>query len=139
MSFLRLAARNASCVRAFSSTTVARKDLVQDIYLREIKAYKPATPVSKFHYQKARRETDISFQAKDAHVGVVKSYTLPPTPKAPALPSDLASALAEYDAAEPSVKAAAQVASETADNGASGAEAYLAFLEADLPKEEAHH
>ncbi|KAG6829231.1 hypothetical protein H0H92_005233 [Tricholoma furcatifolium] len=120
MSFLRQAARNASRVRAFSSTTVARKDLVQDIYLREIKAYKPAAV------------------AKDAHVGVVKSYTLPPTPKAPVLPTDLASALAEYDATEPSTAPVAQ-AETTSDNGASGAEAYLEFLEADLPKKEAHH
>ncbi|KAG6832572.1 hypothetical protein H0H87_001228 [Tephrocybe sp. NHM501043] len=120
MSFLRLAVRNTLCVRAFSSTSVARKDLVQDIYIREIKSYKP--PVV----------------AKDAHVGVVKSYTLPPTPKTPALPSDLASALAEYDAAEPTKAAAAPVATE-ADNGAGGADAYLAFLEADLPKEVPSH
>ncbi|KAG6907758.1 hypothetical protein DXG01_007512 [Tephrocybe rancida] len=120
MSFLRLAARNASRVRSFSSTTVARKDLVQDIYLREIKAYKPATI------------------AKDAHVGVVKAYTLPPTPKTPTLPSDLAGELSAYDAAEPTKAAIAEVASDS-DNGASGADAYLTFLEADLPKEEAHH
>ncbi|RDB17560.1 hypothetical protein Hypma_001001 [Hypsizygus marmoreus] len=112
-------ARNVSRVRAFSSTTVARKDLIQDLYLREIKAYKPAPA------------------AKDAHVGVVKSYTLPPTPKAPAIPTDLAAELSAYDAAEPT-KAEA-VAAGTAEEGASGADAYLSFLEQDLPKPEAHH
>ncbi|KAH0579889.1 hypothetical protein J132_05744 [Termitomyces sp. J132] len=120
MSFLRQAARNVSRVRAFSSTTVVRKDLVQDIYLREIKAYKP-TPA-----------------AKDAHVGVVKSYSLPPTPKVPILPADLASELAKYDAAEPTKAPVAQVESTSVEE-ASGADAYLAFLEADLPKAEAHH
>ena len=33
-------------------------------------------------------------QAKDAHVGAVKAYSLPPKPQAPALPADLASELA---------------------------------------------
>ncbi|KAG6850393.1 hypothetical protein H0H93_013948 [Arthromyces matolae] len=120
MSFLRQAARNVARVRAFSSTTVARKDLIQDIYLREIKAYKPA-PV-----------------AKDAHVGAVKSYTMPPTPKAPVLPTDLAAELSAYDAAEP-VKASVVATESSSEEGANGADEFLAFLEADLPKQEAHH
>ncbi|KAG6884875.1 hypothetical protein C0993_007613 [Termitomyces sp. T159_Od127] len=120
MSFLRQVARNVSRVRAFSSTTVARKDLVQDIYLREIKAYKPAAV------------------AKDAHVGVVKSYSLPPTPRVPVLPTDLASALADYDATEPTKAPVAQAESTSVEE-AGGADAFLTFLEADLPKVEAHH
>lgn len=76
-------------------------------------------------------------QAKDAHVGVVKAYSLPPSPVAPALPSDLASELSAYDAAEPT-KAEVAVASGSAEDAA-GADAYLTFLEADLPKPEAHH
>ncbi|KAF5375439.1 hypothetical protein D9615_007972 [Tricholomella constricta] len=114
-------ARNASRVRVFSSTAVSRKDLVQDIYLREIKAYKPAAV------------------AKDAHVGVVKSYSLPPSPKAPALPTDLASDLAAYDVAEPTKAQAVKAAATGEEEVASGAEAYLSFLEQDLPKVEAHH
>ncbi|KAG6890236.1 hypothetical protein C0995_010249 [Termitomyces sp. Mi166 len=140
MSFLRQAARNASRVRAFSSTTVARKDLVQDIYLREIKAYKPAPVVSFF---RSRNTYKMNYfleilKAKDAHVGAVKSYSLPPTPKVPVLPTDLASALAEYDAIEPTKAAVAQVESASVEE-ASGADAFLTFLEADLPKQEAHH
>ena len=79
-------------------------------------------------------------QAKDAHVGVVKAYSLPPKPQAPTLPADLASELAAFDAAEPTkaeVKAAPAATSETAT---SGGDAFLEFLEADLPvKDEAHH
>ncbi|GLB44583.1 putative ATP synthase complex subunit h [Lyophyllum shimeji] len=117
--FLRQAttvARTAS-VRAFSSTSVARRDIVQELYLRELKSYKPpAVP-------------------KDAHVGVVKQYTLPPAPQPPMVPTDLASELATYEAQEPTKVAAAAPAEEEA----SGAEEFLTFLEQDLPKEEAHH
>ncbi|KAF8626686.1 hypothetical protein AX15_004770 [Amanita polypyramis BW_CC] len=114
------AARQASRVRNFSSSAISRKDIVQDLYLREIKAYKPA-PV-----------------AKDAHVGVVKSYSLPPTPKAPILPTDLASELAVYEASEPTL-AQRVVAQESPEEGAGGADEFLSFLEQDLPKREAHH
>ncbi|KAF8064219.1 ATP synthase complex subunit H-domain-containing protein [Lyophyllum atratum] len=120
--FLRQAsnvARNASRVRAFSSTTVARKDLVQELYLREIKQYKASAP------------------AKDAHVGVVKAYTLPPTPQPPTVPTDLASELAAYEAAEPTKADTGPAAA--VEELASGADEYLSFLEQDLPKEEAHH
>ncbi|KAF9463343.1 ATP synthase complex subunit H-domain-containing protein [Collybia nuda] len=112
-------ARSASRVRAFASTSASRKDLVQDLYLSQIKAYKPAPP------------------AKDAHVGVVKAYSLPPSPVAPSLPSDLAAELTAYDAVEPT-KVEVAVASGSAEEVA-GAEAYLSFLEADIPKPEAHH
>ncbi|KAJ4481165.1 ATP synthase complex subunit H-domain-containing protein, partial [Lentinula aciculospora] len=116
------AAQNASRTHFFSTSVAARKDLVQDLYLKEIKGYKvPPTP-------------------KDAHVGVVKSYSLPPAPKAPSLPFDIASELAAYDASEPasafqSVPQSSSVTEETV----SGADAYLSFLEQDLPKPEAHH
>ncbi|KII83684.1 hypothetical protein PLICRDRAFT_119204, partial [Plicaturopsis crispa FD-325 SS-3] len=109
--------------RGFSSSTAARKDFIQDLYLKEIKSYKPAPA------------------AKDAHVGVVKAYALPPAPQPPTLPSDLAAELSAYDAAEPTkadaapVKAAGQ---EHAAAGAAGADAFLAFLEADV-KAEVHH
>ncbi|KIL64557.1 hypothetical protein M378DRAFT_163007 [Amanita muscaria Koide BX008] len=114
------AARQASRVRNFSSSSVARKDIIQDLYLREIKAYKPAAI------------------AKDAHVGVVKSYSLPPAPKPPVLPTDLASELAAYESSEPTLASRA-AAQETSGEGESGAEEFLAFLEQDLPKPEAHH
>ncbi|KAK7029859.1 ATP synthase complex subunit H-domain-containing protein [Favolaschia claudopus] len=116
------ATRSVSCARALSSSAVARKDFVQDLYLREIKAYKPAPA------------------AKDAHVGVVKSYSMPPTPKAPALPTDLASELSAYDASEP-VQAADATAAPSAGQHATvsdgGAEAFLEACEATVHEE--HH
>ncbi|KAJ7352668.1 ATP synthase complex subunit H-domain-containing protein [Mycena albidolilacea] len=119
------ATRTVSCSRAFSSSAAARKDFVQELYLKEIKAYK-APPA-----------------AKDAHVGVVKAYALPPAPKAPALPTDLASELSTYDSSEPvqaTEKAAAAApsaghhAAEVADGGA---EAFLEACEATVHEE--HH
>ncbi|KAJ7079599.1 ATP synthase complex subunit H-domain-containing protein [Mycena belliarum] len=116
------AARTASCARTFSSSPAARKDIVQELYLKEIKAYKAPPAV------------------KDAHVGVVKSYTMPPVPKAPALPADLASELSAYDASEPSAveKKAAPSADAHAELADGGAEAFLELLEADVPPE-GHH
>ncbi|KAJ7482193.1 ATP synthase complex subunit H-domain-containing protein [Mycena galericulata] len=122
------ATRAVSSARTFSSSAAARKDIVQDLYLKEIKAYK-APPV-----------------AKDAHVGVVKAYSLPPAPKAPALPSDLASELSAYDASEPVAAASASPASAAFGADSShhhaeadgGAEAFLELLEADVPPE-GHH
>ncbi|KAF8968739.1 ATP synthase complex subunit H-domain-containing protein [Flammula alnicola] len=137
LSTFRQAARQASSTRAFASSAVSRKDLVQDLYLREIKAYKPAPAVS------TSRRRDFYIKAKDAHVGVVKKFSLPPAPKTPALPSDLASELAAYDAAEPAAAAAAapvaQASPTSADEPAGGADGFLAFLEQDLPKPVHHH
>ncbi|KAJ7074455.1 ATP synthase complex subunit H-domain-containing protein [Mycena amicta] len=112
------ASRIVAFSRPLSSSAVARKDIVQDLYLKEIKSYK--APVL----------------AKDAHVGVVKAYTMPPTPKAPALPSDLASELSAYDTSEP-VTSAADSKSTPVDIADGGAEAFLEVLEADVPHE--HH
>ncbi|PPQ65458.1 hypothetical protein CVT24_010789 [Panaeolus cyanescens] len=115
-------ARQASRARSFATSAVTRKDLVQDLYVREIKAYKPAPT------------------AQDAHVGSVKKFSLPPAPKTPALPADLASELSAYDAAEPTTADAPKATSEAAtETGTTGADAYLAFLEQDLPKPVHHH
>ncbi|CAE6499352.1 unnamed protein product [Rhizoctonia solani] len=114
-----------ACRRArFSTSAVARKDLVQDLYLRELKAYK--APV----------------KAKDAHVGVVKSYTAPSAPSPPSAPTDLASELSKYDAAEPTLAdapAATTSPAAQAQGDVGSADAFLAFLEQDVPKAEAHH
>ncbi|KAH9056432.1 ATP synthase complex subunit H-domain-containing protein [Lactarius vividus] len=113
----RLSAR--SYVRAYATTSAARKDLVQDLYLKELRTYK-APPA-----------------AKDAHVGVVKAFSVPTAPSVPTLP-DLATELAAYDATEPT-RADATDVSPVHGGPAAGAEAYLAFLEADEVQEEAHH
>ncbi|PSR78950.1 hypothetical protein PHLCEN_2v7254 [Hermanssonia centrifuga] len=97
-------------------------DLVQDLYIKELKAYKP-TPV-----------------AKDAHVGAVKAYALPPKPQVPSLPADLASELAAYDASEPSkAESKAPAVAAATEHVGTGAEGFLEVLEADLPKAEGHH
>ncbi|KAI0033506.1 ATP synthase complex subunit H-domain-containing protein, partial [Vararia minispora EC-137] len=109
--------RTVSCTRGFATSAPARRDLVQDFYIKELKAYK--APVV----------------AKDAHVGVVKSFSTPAAPKPPTLPADLAAELAAYDVADP-VRAPAEGAKAEGVLGA-GAEEFLQFLEADVVEE--HH
>lgn len=77
-------------------------------------------------------------QAKDAHVGVVKTYSSPTAPTVPSIPSDLATELSAYDAVEPTRAEAVSTPSDM-QVGAGGAEAFLSFLEQDLPKPEVHH
>ncbi|KAK7443549.1 hypothetical protein VKT23_015722 [Stygiomarasmius scandens] len=118
----RRAAQNATRARFFSASAVSRKDLVQDLYLKELKTYKPAPA------------------AKDAHVGVVKNFSSPSAPKPPTLPSDIAAELSAYEASEPALATAdATQATTTSAEGVSGADAFLEFMEQDLPKRDAHH
>jgi F-type H+-transporting ATPase subunit h len=76
-------------------------------------------------------------QTKDAHVGAVKAFTAPALPSSPILP-DLATELAAYDVTEQTRTTVSDVPSGLGEP-AKGAEAYLAFLEADEVQEEAHH
>ncbi|QRW00841.1 ATP synthase complex subunit h domain-containing protein [Ceratobasidium sp. AG-Ba] len=118
-----VAGRRAHKVALFSTSTIARKDLVQDLYVRELKAYKAPA------------------KAKDAHVGAVKSFQAPSPPKAPAAPTDLASELAAYEASEPSAADAPAAPSEAAlaQGDVGSADAFLHFLEQDHPKADHHH
>ncbi|KAF7980449.1 hypothetical protein HWV62_38304 [Athelia sp. TMB] len=120
-------ARTISRTRGFASSSASRKDFVQDLYVKELKAYK-APPAVCIIY------------AKDAHVGAVKNFSAPSPPKAPALPQDLAAELSAYESSEPSKVQATQTTTTHDQTAGSGADGYLAFLEADVPKaEEAHH
>ncbi|KAL1841629.1 hypothetical protein VTJ49DRAFT_6806 [Mycothermus thermophilus] len=75
----RLATRRAVPVRTFMAPTVSRRaDFVQELYLKELKAYKPA-PI---------KESDA--------VGQVAVFSLPKAPKSPE-EADLASSLKEYE------------------------------------------
>ncbi|KAI0861984.1 ATP synthase complex subunit H-domain-containing protein [Xylaria cubensis] len=68
-----------SAVRGFIAPTVSRRaDFVQELYLKELKAYKP-TPI---------KETDS--------VGQVQTFSAPKTPKSPE-EADLANSLKEYE------------------------------------------
>ncbi|KAF3762521.1 hypothetical protein M406DRAFT_357491 [Cryphonectria parasitica EP155] len=75
----RLAGRNAVQMRTFLNPTVSRRaDFVQELYLKELKAYKP-TPV---------KDSDAKGQVLD--------FSQPKAPKSPE-ETDLASSLKEYE------------------------------------------
>ncbi|KAI6013133.1 hypothetical protein PISMIDRAFT_11111 [Pisolithus microcarpus 441] len=120
MSSLRLLRQAACSARTFSTSASSRRDVVQEIYIKELKAYKPS-PV-----------------AKDAHFGSVKPFSPIQPPKPPTLPVDLATELAAYDAAEPTTTDES-VATSSAGEFGQGAEAFLTFLEADVKPTEVHH
>lgn len=105
--------------RSFSVSAV-KMDLVQDLYINQLKSYKPAA------------------KAADAHVGSVRSFAAPKAPSAPSLPTDLASELSKFDAEEPTIGGSAPKTVASSEGGES-VEEYLAFLEKDLPKADAHH
>ncbi|KAI9430065.1 hypothetical protein H4582DRAFT_2087712 [Lactarius indigo] len=108
----------ALCALTRPVPTQLRWPLARDLYLKELDLQGPPA-------------------AKDAHVGAVKAFSAPSSPSVPALP-DLATELAAYDATEPT-RADATDVSPAHGGSAAGAEAYLAFLEADEVQEEAHH
>jgi len=83
--------------------------------------------------------SDSFRKAKDAHVGSVKTYSTPAAPQPPSLPTDLAAELSAYEQTEPSIADAPKPVATSTDGTAGGAQEFLAFLEADIPKEEAHH
>ncbi|KIS69838.1 uncharacterized protein UMAG_02360 [Mycosarcoma maydis] len=110
-------------VRALSSSAVASKDFVQELYIKELKGYK-APP-----------------KAADAHKGQVREFQTPAAPKAPAVPSssELSSQLEAYAAAEPDhAEAATTSSSEGALTEGGDVNAYLREAAADV-KVEAHH
>ncbi|KAI4596199.1 hypothetical protein KJ359_005706 [Pestalotiopsis sp. 9143b] len=109
----RVARVNA--VRGFIAPTVSRRaDFVQELYLKELKAYKP-TPV---------KESDS--------VGQVQTFSAPKTPKSPE-EADLASSLKEYESMAVEVEGQEAVAPGTA---APVVEDWLVEEEEDEP---AHH
>ncbi|ODQ79395.1 hypothetical protein BABINDRAFT_161799 [Babjeviella inositovora NRRL Y-12698] len=100
--------------RAFSAT-VSRANLVSELYVKELKAFKP-TPLTASHSE-----------------GAVKPWSTPVAPKAPAVEG--ANDVAEYETAavevgSAEVKAASAGAAETLEEF---------FVLEDLPEEEPHH
>ncbi|GAA5866427.1 hypothetical protein JCM8547_000622 [Rhodosporidiobolus lusitaniae] len=108
--------------RSFSAQPVARKDFIQELYVKELKAYKPKPAASS--------------------QGAVKSYSTPAAPQTPEIPdaAQLAKELEAYDASAPSVetpKAATDATSaEEADN--LGADEYLRLCEEPVKVEAKH-
>jgi F-type H+-transporting ATPase subunit h len=77
-------------------------------------------------------------QAANDHVGTVKEFSAPASPQAPALSVDLASELAQYDAKGPGSTSSATTDTGYVAPGTTGSDEFLSFLEADIPKGEAH-
>ncbi|WVQ84058.1 hypothetical protein IAT38_006203 [Cryptococcus sp. DSM 104549] len=120
-SILRLSAQKAPVAFARSfSVSAAKMDLVQDLYVNQLKSYKPAA------------------KSADAHVGAVRNFSAPKAPAAPSLPTDLASELSKFDAEEPVIGGSAPKAAAATTEGGESADEFLAFLEKDHPKEEHH-
>merc|ERR1711939_952735 len=125
--FALAARRSASTAfvsrRALSYSAVAQKDLIQDLYLRELKGYKPP-PV-----------------AKDAHVGSVKQFSTPSAPKAPAVLSgaELNAELEAYDKDMPAVAQSSSSSGADATESADGsADEFLRLVEQDVKPAAAH-
>ncbi|TWU74445.1 hypothetical protein ED733_004445 [Metarhizium rileyi] len=107
---------NAVQARGFIAPTVSRKaDFVQDLYLKELKAYK--TP--------AVKESDS--------VGHVQTFAMPKTPASPE-ESDLASNLKEYESMAVEIEGQ-DAATQTSQGGAA---ALPDWLEAEEDDEPAH-
>ncbi|KAG0171147.1 hypothetical protein DFQ28_008654 [Apophysomyces sp. BC1034] len=65
-------------LRSLSGSAVSQKDVIQDLYIKELKGYKPA-PAAK------------------VEEGQVKELKLPAAPAVPQVDADLAEQLAAYD------------------------------------------
>ncbi|KDN39855.1 hypothetical protein K437DRAFT_279314 [Tilletiaria anomala UBC 951] len=107
-----------------SSVLGSQQHFVQELYLRELKAYKPPQ------------------KAADTHIGQVREFATPSAPKAPAAPSssELASQLDAYASAEPDrIEASAKGSSgDSLTESGEDVHAFLANAAADI-KVEAHH
>ncbi|KAJ0140946.1 hypothetical protein CTA2_1608 [Colletotrichum tanaceti] len=112
----RLARPSAVQMRGFIAPTVSRRaDFVQELYLKELKAYKP-TPI---------KDSDAQ--------GQVQTFSIPQAPKSPE-EADLAASLKEYESM--AVEVEGQDASAVAANGEPVKHDWL-MIEED--EEEPHH
>ncbi|ODV61746.1 F1F0 ATP synthase subunit h ASCRUDRAFT_75039 [Ascoidea rubescens DSM 1968] len=102
-------------IRSFSSS-MARRNLLQDLYINELKAYKP-TPLS----------------AADAE-GNVKPFTLPAAPKVPSPELDLSTDLDAFKAQAVETESATHEVSASSENAADDW-----FVLEELPSGLHHH
>ncbi|KAL1921405.1 uncharacterized protein VTP21DRAFT_11121 [Calcarisporiella thermophila] len=70
-------------VRAFTASSVTKQDLVQDLYIKQLKTFKPAA------------------EAKGAEIGQVKELHVPSAPQPPKLEEDLTADLQAYQQEDP--------------------------------------
>ncbi|BEJ12136.1 hypothetical protein CspHIS471_0205960 [Cutaneotrichosporon sp. HIS471] len=119
MSLLRLTVQRTPAFARSFSVSAARKDLIQDLYVNQLKSYKAPA------------------KGADAHAQHVRSFAAPATPAAPAVPSDLAGEMSKFDATEPTLGNTATPTQAAAETGGSAQE-FLEAMEADLPKNTDH-
>ncbi|OHE99519.1 ATP synthase complex subunit H [Colletotrichum orchidophilum] len=111
----RLARPSAAQMRGFIAPTVSRRaDFVQELYLKELKAYKP-NPI---------KESDSQ--------GQVQTFSIPATPKSPE-EADLAASLKEYESM------AVEVEGQDATAAATGEPIKHDWLMIEEDEEEPHH
>ncbi|WFD02436.1 hypothetical protein MOBT1_001119 [Malassezia obtusa] len=116
-----MAARVAG-VRALSTTTVARKDLVQDLYLKTLKSF------------------EAPKQSPDAHKGVVREFSQPQAPKEPpsVVGAEIDKALDDFKAYDPDeVPVAARGEESVAET--QDVNRYLEELQKDVHVQKEHH
>lgn len=109
-------------VRAMATSMVARKDLVQELYLKELKAFDPPK------------------KSADADKHAVRDFTQPAAPKVPTSvsASEISSQLDAFEGYEPDeVPPAARGEEVDAEN--QDVNAYLAELQSDPKLEKPHH
>lgn len=84
-------------LRAMSATSARRADIITDLYVKEVKAFKAPT-----------------LTAADA-AGSVKEWSAPAAPAAPAVEGDVAAELSEYESSGVEVESAKPAAEGAAD------------------------
>ncbi|WFD43650.1 hypothetical protein MPSI1_002314 [Malassezia psittaci] len=117
-----LFAARASGVRALSTTTAVRKDLVQDLYIKTLKSFEAPKP------------------DPNAHKGVVRELSHPQAPKEPpsVVGADIEKQLSDYQAYDPEdVPVAARGEEEVAET--QSVNQYLEELQKDPHLEKEHH
>ena len=104
----------------------------------KLKGYKPAprvphsTPSPVLSFKAPSRLCPS--QAVDHHVGSLEEFSTP------ALPVDLSLKLAQYNATGPvPIPSAITADAGHIAHGMTSADAFLSFLEVDIPKDETHH
>ncbi|CAN6637238.1 ATP synthase subunit H, mitochondrial [Trichomonascus vanleenenianus] len=115
--FARTVARRVPTLARSIQTTAIKRDLVKDLYLKELKAFKP-TPRT----------------AADAQ-GEVRQWNVPQAPQAPKLEAAEADALAQYEAQEVEVETAIP---EGEDAPAASMEEWF-VVEDQFAETKAHH
>jgi len=108
--------------RTFVSSSSIKKDFVQELYLRELKSYKPSPQ---------------SLQSLQTQV---RDFTMPAAPAAPAVPTaqDIAQEMQSWDSASLVNNQSSSSQATEVDVTGQSADEFLAFLERDHPPPAAH-